>query len=142
MVVLWCCRHATRRWIVMNADPRTRHGQQLSTLEQALISRLRFLLPDSATPGSSLFTSREYCPTSGLIYFVPPARVDLCAIASDCIWLRKRMSLPTTNTIAQLFLEACSGTAGADDAQHVLADLLLAAPPVAQSHEGNAARVT
>jgi len=112
----------------MNAQRHSQLEQQLATLEQTLLARLRFLLPDSARPGSSLFTSRAPTSGFGLLYFVPPVRGDLCIIAGDCVRLRRRMSLPAKGTLAQALLDACSGTAGAHEAQCELARLLLQQP--------------
>lgn len=110
----------------MNAQRHSQLEHQLATLEQSLLARLRFLLPDSARPGSTLFTSCPYRSASRLVYFVPPVREDLCIIAGDCLRLRRRMSLPANGTVAQIVLEACSGPPGAHAAQCQLAGLLLA----------------
>lgn len=111
--------------------------QLLATSEAALASRLRFLLPDSAKPGSSLFSSHAFSPTSGLVYFVPPVREELCAIAGDCVRLRKKLSLPIDGTLAQTLLESCSGSTSANGAQRRLADLLLASQPVSSSQSNS-----
>lgn len=110
----------------MNPDRRIQLEQRLATSEDTLASRLRFLLPDSAVPGSSFLSSTPYSPACGRIYFVPPAREELCMIAGDCVRLRGKLSLPTHGTLAQTFLEACSGSANAEAAQHRLGDLLRA----------------
>ena len=99
--------------------------RELETCESALLSRLRFLLPDSAKPGSSLFRTHPSRHGSGLVYFVPPASTELCGLASDCLRLRKRLSLPLEGTLPQTLLEAFSEHSGAEGAQRRLADMLL-----------------
>ena len=117
----------------MKAQRRSDLEKRLETADEALLSRLRFLLPDSAEPGSWLFHPPLHSAGFGRIHFVPPARDDLCGIASDCLWFRRRLALPREGTIAKTFLEACSGQPGADAAQHMLASLLVARSPLAQS---------
>lgn len=117
----------------MKAQRRPDLEKRLAASEEALLARLRFLLPDSATPGSWLFRLPSHSPGVDRIHFVPPASVDLCGIASDCLWLRRRLALPFEGTIAKTLLEACSGQPGADAAQRMLASLLLGRSPLAQS---------
>jgi len=84
--------------------------------------------------GSSLFSSRPCSTASELIYFVPPAREELCAIAYDCVRLRKKLSLPFEGTMPHTLLAACSGNTDAVGAQRRLADLLLAGSTAPQLH--------
>lgn len=116
----------------MNAQRRIHLEQQLAASEAELASRLRFLLPDSAKPGSPLFNSDPRSPSSGLVYFVPPVLEELCVIAGECVRLRKKVSMPLESSMAHTFLAACSGSRGAVVAQHQLAGMLLAINPLPQ----------
>jgi hypothetical protein len=116
----------------MNAQRRIHLEQQLAASEATLADRLRFLLPDSAKPGSRLFSSGALPHLSGLVYFVPPVRGELCVLASECIRLRKKLSMPLEGSMAHIFLAACSEASDADVAQRHLANLLLVNVPLAQ----------
>ena len=91
----------------MKASRTAKIERQLQDSEESLRSQLALVLPRVAASGESLFFNSHYLPPGFLEHWLPREAEPLFVLASECIDLRERLSLPTAGSLPDLYLSAC-----------------------------------
>lgn len=82
--------------------------RELSATESELFDSLMRVLPDCAERGTLIFFNSQNLADEYQHHWLPAESEELFELAKRCSRIRSELGLPTAQTIAQLFLDACA----------------------------------